>query len=280
MLVWLRKVRTSETWKGLSDLSVFAWVLPLLISAATAFAAWLHREPLHKIILYSCGVAALSTFTAYHWEKYKTHRRQKVVQSPAPGANAVAATEDSWLHWFNERRRVQDELDVLEAKPEPPEPTNPDAPRPSFMDLANQQVRRMTQGEIYQQNQRNRKMERQEQEIKRKKEDLKLIEARLNAFDIADVGKMLGARERAELSRERLGLEDEIAVKRAELKYEEAAEQRAKESPLYYLQQMGNPHAPRKTILLREEIERREKLIAEIDRKLGRGPMPRPPRSP
>ncbi len=86
MLASLRKARESEVWKGLSDVSVVAWIITSLIPVIAALAAWFHHEPLHQIILYFCIVAALSTFVAYHLVKFREHHRQK--QTPLVAAEA------------------------------------------------------------------------------------------------------------------------------------------------------------------------------------------------
>ena len=94
----------------------------------------------------------------------------RIAESPKPEEN------ESWLHSYNERKKVQDELDALLAEPEPP--------NISPMEQMGT-VRFKTLREIHHDNERQRKIE-------RRKQELKLIEERLAAFSGRQLGLDVG----------------------------------------------------------------------------------------
>ena len=152
---------------------------------------------------------------------------------------------DSWLYWYNERKRVRGELDALEATPGLDDIT-----------VAEQMVRRLNPREIHQDREHKRKIERTKQE-------LNLIDERLNALSPKVPNTPLG---RAELAKERLLLEDEVARKEAEIEHNKEME-RLFATPLSPL--FKTMAGPDKNTLIRGDIERRKKRIKEIDGILG-----------
>lgn len=113
MRALFRKIRESETWKGLSDLSVLVWVITLLIPIIAALAAWLHQEPLHKIILYFCVVGALSIVISYHWVKFREHSQHKQNHRVVSEAKARSKETDPSLVLINKRKKLEAELQPL-----------------------------------------------------------------------------------------------------------------------------------------------------------------------
>jgi hypothetical protein len=149
------------------------------------------------------------------------------------------------LYCYNEGKRVRGELDALEATP-----GLDDIP------VAEQMVRRLNPREIYQDREHKRKIERTKQE-------LNLIDERLSALSPKVPNTPLG---RAELAKERLLLEDEVARKEAEIEHNKEME-RLFATPLSPL--FKTMAGPDKNSLIRGDIERRKKRIKEIDGILG-----------
>jgi len=97
--------------------------------------------------------------------------------------------------------------------------------------------------------------------------------------DIVDIGSLLEVQREQkrnvvgwiELAQEKSRLEDEVALKEAELKHNEFTE------TFSLLSSIGRAmQTPDKTALLRGEVERRKKRIKEIEEILGRNSMPHP----
>ena len=141
ILDWIARyqlVRDGLTWVLGMHVSRFlsmAWLSPALVTLGLSFY----------------GFARLKKWT-------QDRAAARTTTHPAPDT-------DTWSYWYNERKRVQDELDVLEARP-----------ISALIGLSDAvEVRMMTPAEIHESREKDRK-------TKRKKEELTLIDTRLETL--------------------------------------------------------------------------------------------------